>query len=159
MKTIFTFILFMLVAVGFSQTELRKSSLSTGGGSASNSNMYMVYAIGEVGVQEQTAGNTLLSEGFVGPDISTALGITDYGIISGITVYPNPVAEDFTISLSQTGTYECYLYNMQGKQIFHRLAQGIKQNFNISRLPSAGYLLIVIDRKNQKRKSIKIIKK
>ena len=154
------FISALLLVTGITaQVNVQKSSISTSGGSQTNGSKTIVFAIGETNINEADMGNTHLSEGFVGPDISTVLGITDYGIISGITVYPNPAAEDFTISLPQTGTYEYYLYNMQGKQIFHRSAQGIKQNFNISRIPSAGYLLIVIDRKNQKRKSIKIIKK
>ena len=159
MKKILFISALMLVTGITAQISIQKSSISTSGGSHTNASKTIVFAIGETNINEADMGNIHLSEGFVGPDISIALGITDYGILSGISVYPNPVAEDFTISLPLTGIYDYYLYNMQGKQIFHRLAQGIKQNFNISRLPSAGYLLIVIDRKKQKRKSIKIIKK
>lgn len=52
MKHILTFIAFLTLTLGFSHTALQKSSLSTGGGSASSGNLYMVYAIGEVAVQE-----------------------------------------------------------------------------------------------------------
>ena len=159
MKKILMLIAISSVVLGFSQTELRKSSISTGGGSASVGTTQVIYSIGEVAVQEHTQGTTHLSEGFIGPDMAEALGITDYGTLSGISVYPNPVTDRFNVNLPQTGTYEFYLYNLQGKQILYRQTQNSKELFDISRLTSAGYLLIVIDRDNKLKKSFKIIKK
>ena len=158
MKKILLIIAISSVALGFSQTELRKSSISTGGGSTSVGTTQVIYSIGEVAVQEHTQGTTHLSEGFIGPDMAQALGITDYGTLSGISVYPNPVKDNFNLNLPQSSTYEVYLYNLQGKQIFFRQVNDTQQNFDSSRLTSAGYLLIVIDRKNKLKKTFKIIK-
>ncbi|MGJ8665007.1 MAG: hemagglutinin protein [Patiriisocius sp.] len=44
-----------------------KSSIDSGGGSVSAGNIQMVYTIGEVMVQERSAGNIQLSEGFINP--------------------------------------------------------------------------------------------
>ena len=158
MKISISFLALFVYVMGYCQIDVKKSSISTGGGSATVGTTQVIYSIGEVAVQEHTQGTTHLSEGFIGPDMAQALGITDYGTLTGISLYPNPVTDRFNVNLSQTGTYEFYLYNLQGKQILYRQTQNSKELFDISRLTSAGYLLIVIDRDNKLKKSFKIIK-
>lgn len=158
MKISISFLALFVYVMGYSQIDVKKSSISTGGGSTTVGTTQIIYSIGEVAVQEHTQGTTHLSEGFIGPDLAEALGITDYGILSGISVYPNPVTNRFNISLPQSGSYEFYLYDLQGKQIFFRQVNDTQQNFDISRLTAAGYLLIVIDRENKLKKTFKIIK-
>jgi hypothetical protein len=72
MKNIFKIGLFIMAfflsQIALSQT-IEKSSVDNGGASVSNANIQMVYTIGEVTVQEVTAGNIRLSEGFIGPNI------------------------------------------------------------------------------------------
>ncbi len=158
MKRILLFFLMLFVYVATAQVSLKKSSISTSGGTMTSGNQEVIFTVGETNIQEVDTGNMHLSEGFIGPDVVEALGITDYGTLSGISVYPNPVKDDFTINLPQNGTYEVYLYNLQGKQIFNRKVNGTRQNFDISRLTATGYMLIVIDRDNKLKKSFKIIK-
>ncbi len=159
MKPLLLITILFFSYVATAQVALKKSSISTTGGSRSSGNQTVIFTVGEVNVQEADAGNIHLSEGFIGPDLTEALGITDYGILSGLSVYPNPVTNKFNINFPQGGnTYEVYLYNLQGKQIFFRQSQDIKQTFDISRLTATGYLLIVIDRQNKLKKTFKIIK-
>ncbi len=158
MKKILLILMMLFVYVTSAHVSLKKSSISTSGGTMTLGNQEVIFTVGETNIQEIDTGNMHLSEGFIGPDIVEALGITDYGTLSGISVYPNPVKEDFNLSLPQGGTYEVYLYNLQGKQIFFRQVNGTQQNFDISRLTAAGYMLIVIDRDNKLKKSFKIIK-
>ena len=158
MKKALFIITILLMYISTAQVSVKKSSISTSGGTMTSGSHEVIFTVGETNIQEVDTGNTHLSEGFIGPDIAEALGITDYGTLSGISVYPNPVKDDFTINLPQSGTYEVYLYNLQGKQILYRHVHGTQQNFNISRLTAAGYMLIVIDRDNKLKKSFKIIK-
>jgi len=158
MKISISFLALFVYVMGYSQIDVKKSSISTGGGSTTVGTTQIIYSIGEVAVQEHAQGATHLSEGFIGPDMAQALGITDYGTLSGISVYPNPVTDRFNVSLPQSGSYEFYLYDLQGKQIFFRQVNDTQQNFDISRLTAAGYLLIVIDRENKLKKTFKIIK-
>ncbi len=158
MKKILLFTMLLFVYVATAQVSVKKSSISTSGGTMTSGSHEVIFTVGETNIQEMDTSNTHLSEGFIGPDIAGALGITDYGTLSGISVYPNPVKDNFNLSLPQSGTYEVYLYNLQGKQILYRQVHGTQQNFNISRLTSAGYMLIVIDRDNKLKKSFKIIK-
>ncbi len=159
MRVLFTFIIALLVTTGYSQTELRKSSLSTGGGSASGANLYMVYAIGEIGVQESTSNNILLSEGFVGPDITTTLGIEDYGVLTGLKVYPNPVKEILQINLPQTGIYEVHIFDLTGKEIFNRnIEDNNEAQYNVANFKTGVYLLVIADRENKLAATVKLQK-
>ena len=45
--------------------SIYKSSIDSGGDSAANGNIQVIYTIGEVNVQESSAGNIILSEGFI----------------------------------------------------------------------------------------------
>jgi hypothetical protein len=159
MKNIFTFIALFIIGASFGQVALRKSSLSSGGGSATTGNLYMVYALGEIGVQEADAGNIHLSEGFVGPDITAIVGIEDYGILEGITVFPNPVKEHLNITLPQDNSYEIHLFDLTGKEV---LTKNIENNnsaqYNLSRLKTGLYLLVIIDRENQLSATVKLQK-
>ena len=158
MKKTLLIIMMLFMYVATAQVNVKKSNVSTSGGTMTSGSQEVIFTVGETNIQEVDTGNTHLSEGFIGPDIAGALGITDYGTLSGISVYPNPVKDNFNLSLPQSGTYEVYLYNLQGKQIFFRQVNGTQQNFDISRLTAAGYMLIVIDRENKLKKSFKIIK-
>ncbi len=157
MKTLITIIIFFILVSAAGQTVIKKSSLSTAGDSQTAGNTTVVYAIGEVAIQEQTQGNISVSEGFVGPDLSV-LGIEDYGDLNGIEVYPNPVEDIFTVSLSANRSYEFYLYDINGKQIWVKNGDKQTQQFNIENLQSAVYLLVIVDRNHQKKKIVKLQK-
>jgi len=158
MKKYITIILMLFGILSFGQTAVKKSSVSTGGGSATVGNTTVTYAIGEVAVQEATQGNTAVSEGFIGPDILASLGVAEYGVLQGVSVYPNPVKDIFTVKLSGTGTYEYYLYDLNGKQLLTRTADEDTEQFNISNLRTAVYVLVVIDRKNKRKKIVRLQK-
>jgi len=65
MKKLFTIIAITCSSVLVAQ-NIYKSSIDSGGTSASNGDIQIVSTIGEVNVQESSAGNIILSEGFVG---------------------------------------------------------------------------------------------
>lgn len=144
---------------GYGQVDIKKSGLSSGGGSATVGNMQVIYTVGEVAVQENTQGNDHLSEGFIGTDILTAVDIEDYTELNGIAIYPNPVDTYLQIELPVEQDYEIYLFDLNGKQILQTGIDGNRyKQLNLSDLKTAVYMLIVVDRKNQKRKIIKIQK-
>ena len=157
-KTILILVLLSLVA-GYGQVNIKKSNVSTGGGSATVGNTTLTYAIGEVSVREDTQGNTHLSEGFIGPDILTAVGIENYGELTGIEVYPNPVDTYLNLELPDTARYEIYLYELTGQQLLSvDTADDTRLQLNLSLYPPAVYMLMVVDRNNKKSKIIKIQK-
>ncbi len=154
------FVAFVLAVFGLqAQTTIKKSSISTSGGTMTSGNQEVIFTVGETNVQETDTGNVHLSEGFIGPDIAEALGIADYGILSGITIYPNPVSDILSVRLSRNSHYEFYLFNLEGKQMLYRQSQDANQTFDIGFLTAGSYILIVIDRDSKRKKAFKIIKK
>ena len=154
------FVAFVLAVFGLqAQTTIKKSSISTSGGTMTSGNREVIFTVGETNVQETDTGNVHLSEGFIGPDIAEALGISDYGILSGVSIYPNPVSEIFSVRLTQRSHYEFYIFDLQGKRILYRQSQDANQTFDIGFLTAGSYLLIVIDRDSKRKKVFKIIKK
>jgi len=154
-------LLFFLLAcsLSYGQVNIKKSSISIGGGSATAGNTTLTFAIGEVAVQENTQGNIHISEGFIGPDILSAVGIEDYTALNGTGIYPNPVDTYLQIELPAKQNYEIYLFDLNGKQILGSETDGDNQKqLNLSHLPVATYVLIIVDRKNKQRKIIKIQK-
>ena len=72
----------------FSQTIV-KSSIDSGGLSFTNSETQLIYTIGEVVVNEVSAGDIELSEGFISND-KELLSLNDVTLLERIRVYPNP---------------------------------------------------------------------
>jgi hypothetical protein len=158
MKKIVTIIVLLFITLGFGQTTIKKSSISSGGGSATVGNTSVVYTIGEIAVQENTVGSVHLSEGFIGPDIAV-LGIEDYGQLQGVNIYPNPVETDLNISLPEYNNYELYLYDLNGKQLINTTITDENQTImDLSVQKTGMYLLIIVDRKNKKNATYKVQK-
>ena len=141
------------------QVNVKKSSISTSGGSMTAGNKQVIFTIGEVNVQETDVGNTHLSEGFIGPDVAELIGIQDYGTLQGVQVFPNPVKDNVQIRLPESNTYEIRLFDLNGKELWTKQIEDADQaQYNLSRLQTGVYLLIVIDRKNKLSHIIKLQK-
>ncbi len=153
MKKILIIISIFTFTWASAQVEVRKSSLSTGGGSSNVGTTHLVFTVGEIAVQEHTQSSVHLSEGFIGPDIAQLLDIEDYASLEGVHVFPNPVKDMLRVDLpDQEGNYSVYLFDLQGKIL---LSKSVDSDFqlNMSTYPTAVYLLSIIDYR-QKRKSI-----
>ncbi len=159
MKRVLLSICLCAVMGANAQTAVKKSSISTGGGSHTNGNMQIIYAIGETAISEIDQGTKHLSEGFVGPDILTALGVEDYSEINGLQYYPNPVENNLNFKLPDNDNYEIYVFDMTGKALMQQKINQDSSRINMQNLPVANYLVIVINKQNKTKKIIKIQKK
>ncbi len=146
-----------MFSYGYAQTTIKKSSISTDGGSQTVGTTQVVYTVGEVAVQENTIGTNHLSEGFIGADLIQALGIADYAELQNISVYPIPVDTDLNIELPNHIDYKVYLYDLNGKQLVHF---NINNSYTIdmSHYTTGVYLLIIIDEQHKSMKQIKVEK-
>ena len=160
MKTILIIIGFVIAGSCFAQTEIKKSSISTGGGSATTENTTIIYSVGEVAVQETGQGSIQLSEGFIDLDmaVKNTLRLNEYGRLHNTKVYPNPAKDILTVDLSHDNNIELYLYNITGEMVLKMRVNSNPVQINVSGLKSGIYLLSIIDRKNHKFKNIKIQK-
>ena len=158
MKKTLLFIILLVSCFVFGQTSLKKSAISTAGGSHTNGNTTLIFTIGEIAVQEQTQGNIHLSEGFIGHDIQVLTGIEYYSELQGINVYPNPVLTDLYIELPNNQNYEIRLFDITGKELIRKQSLDKNKSLNLSALPANVYMLVIIDRIHRQIKSIKIQK-
>lgn len=69
----YIFYLTLLLSVTTTAQSIEKFSVDSGGGSVTSGNIQMLFTIGEVMVQERSAGNIQVSEGFINP---TSLKLT-----------------------------------------------------------------------------------
>lgn len=83
MKTKIFLIALIVSQIAYSQT-IYKSSIDNGGASISNTNIQMIYTIGEVNVQEATVGNIGLSEGFIDPNLIIILEDIEPPVLLGV---------------------------------------------------------------------------
>jgi len=87
MKNILLIIVSLLVNISFSQS-IEKFSIDSGGASVSAGNIELLYTIGEVNVQELSAGNISISEGFINP-IVLKINISPIALLQGAMLNPN----------------------------------------------------------------------
>ena len=160
MKKIITIVTILIVISSFSQTAIKKSSIDSGGASATNGTISMVYTIGEVAVQETTNGTTHISEGFIGTDMMSSLGLNDYTPLSGVQLYPNPAINFVTVSFSETSNYTITLYDLLGKEIAtYQTQNSDTKQISLKQLPKAVYMLLITNDNTKQFTSYKIIKK
>jgi len=155
-------IIFLLLFTGgwISAQNLQKHSISTAGGSGSSTDYYMVYALGELGVVENTNGGIHLSEGFIGPDMyEIIMGVEDYETLSGVKIFPNPVHENMQISLPYSADYEVVIYDLTGKEVMrHTFEKATSVKLRLTQLHEGTYIAGVIDRQNRKYAALKFVK-
>ncbi len=157
MKNIFLIIMLLVFAFSFGQTNIKKSSISTAGGSAVSGTKTLLFAVGEVNVSEYNVNNLHLSEGFINPDIWQTNGLQNYGELHGVSYYPNPVKDYCYVNTEIENTCEIKVFDINGK-LLSDLSFNQNVAVDMSNYKPATYLLLIIDRKNQKVFSAYVIK-
>ncbi len=159
MKKFLSLIIFLLF-ISVNGQMLKKSSLSSNGGSATTGNLYMVYAIGEIGTNEADQGNLHLSEGFVGPDFTALLGIENYSRLEGVKIFPNPADKFMQVSFPETADYEIQIYDLGGKIIWSKSIQNESSiTINTSQFRPGTYVIGIINRENKQFAALKFVKR
>ncbi len=155
----FIIIFFLLVVSSFGQATVKKSSLSAGGGSSTAGTTTVIHSVGGVFVQEQTAGSVHLSEGFIGPDMAVLLGVQDFTLLKGISLYPNPVQDDLYIRFRHPGEYEVYIHDLTGRKLLHkRVEKETLKTLSLAGYRPGVYIVSVVERKSRKYVSFKVEK-
>ena len=156
----FTILLLLLFGIqGFSQTAIKKSSISSGGNLSMVNNTQVIFSIGETAVQENTQSSIHLSEGFIGPDLRQSLGITDEVLFNGFKVFPNPTADLIHINFVKSSDYSLQVSDMNGKILLAKNTTQLTNTLDISRLARGTYLLLLKDTANHAFNVLKIEKK
>lgn len=87
MKTIVAILCLLIPFFGISQS-IEKFSIDSGGASSSAGNIEIFYTLGEVNVQERSAGNIQISEGFINPEVVLDIKISPIMLLQGPITSP-----------------------------------------------------------------------
>lgn len=159
MKKALTIIALFISILGFSQTVIDKSSISSGGTSATIGTLSVVYSIGEVAINETTAGNIKVSEGFISSKMLTTLGVNNYSLLENIQIYPNPTVNIVNVNFEKSDTYTISIYNYSGKEIKTIKTTKTKQQISFDSYATGVYILLIKNSQKQVYKTFKLIKK
>ncbi len=158
-KIIVVFLFFFITAFSFGQLSVKKSSIDSGGGVALSSGIKTVFTLGEIAVNESAYGNLHISEGFISPQLFTSVGIQDYGVLEGITLSPNPTANDLFFSFPSISDYDVEIFTMQGKRVYKSLTSNVlTARICVSKLTNGVYIVVIKDSKRKRYKTFKLLK-
>ena len=156
--------LIALIAIcmfGFGTAIQAQNAIPASGGNATGSGGSVSYTVGQVVYITNTGTNGTLAQGVQQPyEISVVTVIKEYNdILLECLVYPNP-STDFVIL--KTRNYEVenlsyQLWDINGKLIYDKKADGVETYIPMGNLMSATYFLKVIYRQKEV-KTFKIIK-
>ncbi|MFA6261783.1 MAG: T9SS type A sorting domain-containing protein [Bacteroidia bacterium] len=150
-----------LLGLGASTLFAQQGSVASGG-NASGAGGTVSYSIGQVFYTCPTGTTHNLIQGLQVPyEVFVINQTTEEAENIGLTfsVYPNPVAEHFTLKVenSQEKAYTYQFYNAQGQLISSGKIDTDETQIQTSQLTTAYYILKVYE-KNQTVKTFKIIK-
>jgi hypothetical protein len=136
----------LFMGIGYAQS-FEKFSIDSGGASTSADGIQMLYTIGEVNVQELSASDIYLSEGFINGDLlGSTLGINKAEVSAlKIKVYPNPASEVIHIN-SDIQLTKIEMFDVLGKQVF---VSSYMNKINVEQYKSGIYILKMYSTDNQ----------
>ena len=153
----------LLLYGGLASLQAQQTT-TTAGGEASGSGGTASYTVGQTVYTTNTGTNgNSTAQGVQQPyEISTTIGINETSISLEMSVYPNPTTNYLTLKVDASTSFSnqqlsYQLYDMQGELIKNIKISSKTTNIAMEYLPSATYLLKVIQN-NKLVKSFKIIK-
>jgi hypothetical protein len=142
---------------GLAQTQ---ESANTSGGDATGSSGTVAYSIGQVTYTTNTGRNGSVAQGVQHAYEIFTVGIKGTELNISLKAFPNPTIDNLTLQISDYNNEKLsyQLFDMQGKQISNGQIVAQQTQINMNSLPTATYLMNILDQKNKKVQSFKIIK-
>lgn len=146
-----------LLWAGFAQAQ---ESTNSSGGDATGSGGTVSYSIGQVVYTTNTGSNGSVAQGVQHAYEIFTVGIKETALNISLTAFPNPTTDNLTLQISNYNNEKLMyqLFDMQGKQLSNGQVTAQQTQINMNGLPSATYLINVINQENKKVQSFKIIK-
>lgn len=151
-----------LMVIGLLWTGFAKAQESTNasGGEAIGSAGTVSYSIGQVVYTTQTGSQGSTAQGVQHAYEIFNVGNNENELNVTIITFPNPASDNIILQISDYNIEQLWyqLFDIQGKQLRNEQITTQKTQINMSSLPTATYLIKVINQGNKKVQSFKIIK-
>ena len=145
-----------LLALTSTLTTTAQEVIATQGDSYSNTSTQIDFTIGELLISTGTDGINDITQGFHQTNWNF-VGLEDHAPGYQATIFPNPTSEVLNITTSTFKNVTYTLYDTQGKLILQDKLSSEQTSIRVGQLATGKYSLI-LDSKNQKLKTFKLVK-
>jgi hypothetical protein len=158
-KPFFFYLLLLLFPLSVIAQEVTPEVIASSGNSIKTSGGQVSWTLGEVATETFTAGETILTQGFLQSEISVETRYTDPVLQLAMKVYPVPATGFVTLDFQEIQEgLSVELYNVQGTKVISHAVNSERFQIDLSALPSSEYILKIISVNNKMIKSYTIIK-
>ena len=118
------------------------------------------WTLGEIVNETLSGSEAVLTQGFQQGSYSITTLVENTELSMQIDVYPVPTYDFINININKIEDYSicAVLFDLNGKKLINKDLQKDEMQLNLETLPSAEYILQIIDDKQMLIKSFKIIK-
>jgi hypothetical protein len=151
---------FLAAYVLFAGALTAQTSSNSSGGDATGSGGTVAYSVGQVVYTTNQGTSGEIAQGVQQAYEIYSVGIEETELSISIAVYPNPTADKIILTKNNVNlsNLEYQLISHDGKLLQQRSLESNEMEISMKELPTANYFLNILDNKNQKIKSFKIIK-
>jgi hypothetical protein len=151
-----------IMLIGLLWTGLLHAQVSANasGANATGSGATVAYSIGQVVYTTNTGSGGTGAHGVQQTYVITNVGIKETTLNISLSAFPNPTIENLTLQIrdyvNEKLSYQ--QFDMQGKQLNNGQITAQQTQINMNSLPTATYLIDVVNQENKKVQSFKVIK-
>jgi|ERR1017187_3544810 hypothetical protein len=158
MKSSLIQILIMIcICSSLSAQMISPQVINATGNTSATSAIKLSWSLGEIAVATFSANNTILTQGFLQPDVSVhTSGIEEIKLSDLITIFPNPVHDQLFIRQSSNLIETVSIYNAMGQQIIEQ--KFLNPELDLSQLLPGIYFINLICYDRNEVHTFKIIK-
>ncbi|OFX86896.1 MAG: hypothetical protein A2W99_04050 [Bacteroidetes bacterium GWF2_33_16] len=161
-KLLLSFLFGLFVVFAFSQS-ISSSVVATAGGYSEAGGLSLSWTLGELATETFTTTNLILTQGFQQGYFEITSIDEPLSKSIDLKVYPNPAIDFINILIEDIDVklVRIELYNLEGKLISNEQWEntGTPYQFQLSSFSSSQYILRIVDDKNNRVKSFKIVKR
>jgi len=146
----------ILLALSSALKTTAQEVVATQGDSYSNTSAQIDFTIGEIIINTESNGVNTLTQGFHQTNWNF-VGLENHAPEYEATIFPNPTSNILNIRTSTFENVTYTLYDAQGKLILQGRLTQVQTPIRVGQLATGKYSLI-LDSKNQKLKTFKLVK-
>ena len=135
--------------------SITPSVINSTGGTATVGNLVVDWNVGESMVSTQTNG-IIVTNGQLQP-VDEIISVEELNTSWNISVYPNPMRDEFVITAPNAGVFEASLFDLTGKFISKQTLMSTNR-MDVRSLANGSYYLQVRNTNSQEFKTITLIK-
>ena len=151
----------LMVGLIWSTLVDAQESVNVSGGDAEGSGGTVAYSVGQVDYTTNTSSNGSVAQGVQHSYEIFTVGVKETVMDISLSVFPNPTTEYLTLQINDFNNEQLsyQLFDMQGRRLSNAQIIAQQTQIDMNSLPSATYVVNILNQTNTKIQSFKIVKK